>query len=35
MKQEEQKKAAYVLTVCLAGAVIVCCIPALVSFLFH
>ncbi len=31
MKKDERKKVMYVLTVCIIGAVIICCVP----FLFH
>jgi|InofroStandDraft_1065614.scaffolds.fasta_scaffold04923_3 hypothetical protein len=31
MKKEEQKKAIYVFTVCIVGAIVICFIP----YLFH
>ncbi len=29
MKKDEQKKVIYVITVCMIGAVVICCVPCL------
>ena len=31
MKKDEQKKVIYVITVCIIGSVVICCMP----YLFH